>query len=1006
MIEFLQRVLAKTGYYCIAVPATTQEGHNYFQHHVVETLEEFCKLAEKFDAQKKNVFYSVGTLKERKLFNADYTNKQTGEKGKWEVRTHANMSHFKSLILDIDCNGKKEKEYKDKNEGLAALKHFCRETGFPRPTIVDSGGGLHVYWPLTSELPSHVWHTFAVKFDKIVKHYKFKADSSRTQDRSSVLRVPGTNNHKNDTPRAVKLVYLSDEYDPLDIKAIIKKNMEFLGIKEDAPKPVISKELADLFGSNINTNEPANGAMVLKHCLQMKRMIETGGADCSEPLWVAGLSIARRFDVPKCHEISNGYHGYSYEGTESKVSYQENRNYGAALCETFEAENPGGCDGCEYKGKVKSPIVIGNKIIQIKDVTNGYDNTQKENDVVQNKKEDVPVVEESAAESPWGFDDTPTSKPKDEVVKKEEGLPVVPPYPFVRSTKGIVMQANDGEGGFEPPVIVFEGDLYPKEVLLDGHGHMVVKVYARVGMDSPKEFEMDMSVFADFKAFNKLVMQQGIIAIGQEKQGLLHTYMLSYIKEIQDKMKSTKNFSQLGWNEDGKVFVLPEYHYTEEGEKVPSGVSKTIANTARAFKKAGTLEEWKKVIDMYNRPGYENYAFAHLVGYGSVLFRFTNYAGAIVSLMGNSGSGKSTVLKTVNSIFAHPTDPMLVLSDKPLAKINRIGILNSICATADELTNIENDEFGELAYEVSQGRGRNRLNSDASEKINETSWNLIMLVSTNASLINKLSVYKSDASAEAMRVFEFTMSRQNVLSKEDAMTEIDDRLAANYGHAGDIFIEYVVQHQDEVRDLIRKVGREFDTLAGITTMERYWSAVVATSLAGGIIAKQLGLCAFDIESIKLWVADQVRQMRGTVASNTRGPEEMLVEFLNQNIGYTLVVGGGQSKDKPIYTLQEAHGKIFVRNEVDTGWLFVDRVAIRKWLTTSGSDYLTIKKALTDCGVLYNDAKDKVLGANSNIKTGQSKCWMISLKHPSMAGVGVTPVESKPAVDGFGSLKNI
>lgn len=992
MIEFLQKVLAKTGYYCIAIPAQTNEGHNYFQHHVVETLEQLCATAEKFDAQGKNVFFSVGTLKEKKIFNENVINKATGEKGKWEVRTHPNMSHFKSLILDIDCNGKKDKEYKDKSEGMEALKTFCKETGMPRPTVVDSGGGLHVYWPFTREIPADVWHVFASKFDKIVKHYKFRADSSRTQDRSSVLRVPGTSNHKKDNPRPVKVMYLSEEYSPAEIQAVVKKNFNFHGLKEDPVRVEKTKNLHGFdFGSNIDTNEsgPSDAKKVYEGCQQMRYLRDTAD-NYSEPLWSSGLMVARLLTPPQIHEISRGHPEYDSDKTESKVDGYESRSYGPATCAKFESDNPEGCVGCPNKGRVKSPINLGQSYIKIQDVS-----------------EAKVAIEQPKDEADLPWDGEKSTPKKEEVEKKPDVITVPTPYPFVRSTKGIVMQANDGDGGFEPPVIVFEGDVYPREVLLDGKGGMVVRIRAKVGMDDEKEFEMETSLGADFKAFNKLMMQQGIITIGQEKQGLLHTYMLSYIKDIQNKMKSTKNFSQLGWTEDGNAFVLPEYHYTIEGEKVSSGVSKTIANTARAFKKAGTLEEWKKVIDVYNRPGYENYAFAHLIGYGSVLFRFTNYAGAIVSLMGNSGSGKSTVLKTVNSIFGEPLPGVtLTLSDKYLAKINRIGILNSICATGDEFTNLEPEQAGELAYEITQGRGRNRLNSDASEKTNETSWSLIMLISTNSSFLNKLSMYKSDASAESMRVLEFTMDRQNAISKEDAMTQIDDRLANNYGHAGDIFAQYVVQNQEEVRALIRKVGREFDTLAGITTMERYWSAVAATTLAGGIIAKQLGLCSFDIDKIKMWAADHIRSMRGVVASNTRGPQELLVEFLNQHIGYTLVIGGNTGKDKPAYVIQEAHSKIFVRSEIDNGWMYVDRVAIRKWMTTAGADYATIKKNLQEAGILHEDAKDKVLGANSNIKTGQSKCWMISLKHPLMAGVGVTPVETKPAVEGFGGLKNI
>ena len=64
-------------------------------------------------------------------------------------------------------------------------------------------------------------------------------------------------------------------------------------------------------------------------------------------------------------------------------------------------------------------------------------------------------------------------------------------------------------------------------------------------------------------------------------------------------------------------------------------------------------------------------------------------------MVGGSGSGKSTVLYTINSIFGHPKEPMLVQTDTYLARINRLGVFNSICVTYDEITNIAEDELSD-----------------------------------------------------------------------------------------------------------------------------------------------------------------------------------------------------------------------------------------------------------------------------------------------------------------------
>jgi len=70
-------------------------------------------------------------------------------------RTNDNVKNIKSFWLDIDCGT--GKPYADQSEGLEALKGFCKTVGLPKPTVVNSGRGLHVYWPLTAPIARKEW---------------------------------------------------------------------------------------------------------------------------------------------------------------------------------------------------------------------------------------------------------------------------------------------------------------------------------------------------------------------------------------------------------------------------------------------------------------------------------------------------------------------------------------------------------------------------------------------------------------------------------------------------------------------------------------------------------------------------------------------------------------------------------------------------------------------------------------------------------------------------------
>ena len=94
------------------------------------------------------------------------------------------------------------------------------------------------------------------------------------------------------------------------------------------------------------------GCPQLNYCFANQQEID-------EPLWVSALSIAA-FCVDgdeAAHKMSNQYPDYDPSEVETKLRNIRKRG-GPHHCATFEERNPGGCDGCIHKGKIKSPIVL------------------------------------------------------------------------------------------------------------------------------------------------------------------------------------------------------------------------------------------------------------------------------------------------------------------------------------------------------------------------------------------------------------------------------------------------------------------------------------------------------------------------------------------------------------------------------------------------------------------------------------------------------------------------
>ena len=73
------------------------------------------------------------------------------------------------------------------------------DLGLPDPMVVNSGRGVHAYWPLNADLDAASWWKLAKVFDAIIKYYGLLADPACTADRARILRPIGTINHKKRT---------------------------------------------------------------------------------------------------------------------------------------------------------------------------------------------------------------------------------------------------------------------------------------------------------------------------------------------------------------------------------------------------------------------------------------------------------------------------------------------------------------------------------------------------------------------------------------------------------------------------------------------------------------------------------------------------------------------------------------------------------------------------------------------------------------------------------------
>ncbi len=116
-----------------------------------------------------------------------------------EVGTKAGVTRLLALWSDLDVKGQHTPT--SRSEQLEKLPCYPS-------VLVCSGGGFHPYWLL--EVPAEGSQGLA-RAERVMARIAEGLDGDAVHDRSRILRVPGTLNHKEDEPRPVRLVHCDPE---------------------------------------------------------------------------------------------------------------------------------------------------------------------------------------------------------------------------------------------------------------------------------------------------------------------------------------------------------------------------------------------------------------------------------------------------------------------------------------------------------------------------------------------------------------------------------------------------------------------------------------------------------------------------------------------------------------------------------------------------------------------------------------------------------------------------
>ena len=189
----------------------------------------------------------------------------------------------------------------------------------------------------------------------------------------------------------------------------------------------------------------------------------------------------------------------------------------------------------------------------------------------------------------------------------------------------------------------------------------------------------------------------------------------------------------------------------------------------------------------------------------------------------------------------------------------------------------------------------------------------------------------------------------------------DHQLRENYGHAGDIYAEYLVCNRDEVVHTLLALQAKIDKELRLTQRERFWSAIVACNLLGGLIAKDLGLIDYDMAAVYKWATKMIREVREDSAAPIDDASNIVGDFINRNMRNILVINGDVDMRTKLSAApqQEPYGDLVIRYEPDTKKMFIVAKRFRTDCVERQVNYKDVMKQLSDKGVFVGSGAKRI-----------------------------------------------
>lgn len=992
-LQFLQKILPEYGIHYLAV---FKEGQGAPAHKAFADLTTMAKAIESYaNSQTLSVYHACASYKAAVIETEVPDPENQGQtKIKRQYRVPDNWAKAKSFWVDMDCGEEKHAEgdgYLTKRDAAEALINFCKDVGIARPMFIDSGNGVHAYWPLTQEIGPNSWRKVATLLKATLAHAGVIADPSRTADFSSVLRPVGSINRKKGQSKPVVMVRDATPQDPRDFATKLQQwaQANSVVVRADFGAPKKKRSLnSDLLAPMPEFKHDAN--LMADKCAQVARMRDTRG-DVSYDTWRSVIGLLTFCE--EGYETAREWSSDREDTGHSRLDWQNKYTSWDApptLCESLEVMDSEACQGCPYKGKIKTPIVLGRI---------------------------VPEVEEHI-----------------ETIVDDEGAEravAVPPLPVGYDyQKGMLCRLIPDREGVLQAFPFSTIQFYPTTRIRTDDGSYTYGMRMHLPNKMIRDFEMKAEAMASQTDMLRSLAKHELMQSNHKDAG---THMAAYLRDQLERLKREKDeintLNSFGWKNDNSEFLLGDLLYLQDGTTRPVVLGNNTGRFAPAFrspKEGGSVEGYAKGLnELYNHKGMEHWQFAICSGWGALVAPFgeETFHGMMVALRGgDTGKGKTTVCYASLYAFGNPTD--MTLTGKEAATNNalwlQLGTFSNLPILFDEFTNLDPAKFSEIAYAVSNGREKSRLRATGQgvQFATTATWSMSPFVTGNIDFYGLLGASQDNSQAEAARLIQIDVdsyatvplahpevdrskiseAERDALQAEDAIIVQNaiEQMKANRWYAGDAMVKYVVTHQKEVAKRVRKEMAFFAKYLS-HQKHRFFRNQAACAITMAEIGKELGIIQFDIDALRHFTGTAIQKAADSVEStNTIKIEDAFSRMVSSIMGRMLVTQefrDKRHKDGPETIRSKIIGDISGRYVLGTPsrpdhakTMFINHKEMRDWCTKNRVDMTALLNNLEARGALIDKSEKITVTRGTDLPSFQARCVVVNADKMDVAEV--------------------